>query len=91
MYSSWNPSDTEGADRWHPTTLVRIRPRTAVSNSWYDRSEQIRYSVRRSPSSKEAAAMEFLVYKFFWWVLSAFALGLIVGWLSCSPKEDGRS
>lgn len=35
--------------------------------------------------------MEFLVYKFFWWVLSAFALGLIVGWLSCSPKEDGRS
>jgi hypothetical protein len=35
--------------------------------------------------------MDFLFYKLFWWAVMAFALGLIVGWLSCSPKGDERS
>ena len=32
--------------------------------------------------------MEYLVAKLVWWLLVAFALGLIVGWLSCGRAED---
>lgn len=32
--------------------------------------------------------MEFLVSKLMWWLLAAFVLGLMVGWLSCSRAEN---
>ena len=28
--------------------------------------------------------MDYLVFKLFWWLLVAFAIGLVIGWLSCS-------
>jgi hypothetical protein len=28
--------------------------------------------------------MDYLVYKLLWWLLVAFAIGLVIGWLSCS-------
>lgn len=27
--------------------------------------------------------MEYLIQVFFWWLLLAFAIGLVVGWISC--------
>lgn len=32
--------------------------------------------------------MEYLVSKLFWWLLVAFALGLVVGWLSCGRAAN---
>jgi hypothetical protein len=32
--------------------------------------------------------MEYLVYKLSWWLLAAFAIGLVIGWISCSPPRD---
>ena len=32
--------------------------------------------------------MEFLISKLVWWLLAAFVLGLIVGWLSCGRTEN---
>jgi hypothetical protein len=32
--------------------------------------------------------MEFLISKLVWWLLAAFVLGLIVGWLSCGRAEN---
>jgi hypothetical protein len=32
--------------------------------------------------------MEFLISKLMWWLLAAFVLGLIVGWLSCGRAEN---
>jgi hypothetical protein len=32
--------------------------------------------------------MEYLAYKLFWWLVAAFAIGLAVGWLSCSRRKD---
>lgn len=32
--------------------------------------------------------MDYLVYRMFWWLIVAFALGLVIGWLSCSPRRD---
>lgn len=33
--------------------------------------------------------MEYLVYKLAWWLVAAFAIGLVIGWVSCSrPKSD---
>jgi hypothetical protein len=31
--------------------------------------------------------MEFLVHSLIWWVLAAFALGLVVGWFSCGVRD----
>jgi uncharacterized membrane protein YciS (DUF1049 family) len=28
--------------------------------------------------------MDYLVYKLSWWLVAAFAIGLVIGWLSCS-------
>jgi hypothetical protein len=28
--------------------------------------------------------MEYLAYKLVWWMAFAFAIGLVIGWLSCS-------
>jgi hypothetical protein len=28
--------------------------------------------------------MDYLAYKLIWWLLAAFAVGLVIGWLSCS-------
>jgi hypothetical protein len=30
--------------------------------------------------------MEYLIYKLSWWLLAAFALGLLIGWISCSRR-----
>jgi hypothetical protein len=32
--------------------------------------------------------MEYLVSKLLWWLVVAFALGLLVGWLSCGRAAD---
>jgi hypothetical protein len=32
--------------------------------------------------------MDYLFVKLFWYIVVAFAIGLVVGWLSCSPAED---
>ena len=34
--------------------------------------------------------MDYLVYKLFWWLLIAFAIGLVIGWLSCSRKASDQ-
>jgi hypothetical protein len=31
--------------------------------------------------------MDYLFYKLAWWLLAAFATGLIIGWLSCSRSD----
>ena len=35
--------------------------------------------------------MDYLVYKLFWWLLVAFAIGLAIGWLSCSRTESDQT
>jgi hypothetical protein len=30
--------------------------------------------------------MEYLVVKLLWWLVAAFAVGLVVGWLSCGRR-----
>jgi len=32
--------------------------------------------------------MDYLFVKLFWYIVVAFAIGIVVGWLSCSPSED---
>jgi hypothetical protein len=32
--------------------------------------------------------MDYLFLKFIWWVALAFALGLVVGWISCREKKS---
>ena len=32
--------------------------------------------------------MDYLAFKLMWWLLVAFALGLMVGWISCGRIED---
>lgn len=32
--------------------------------------------------------MEYLIVKLAWYVAAAFAIGLFVGWLSCSRKQQ---
>jgi hypothetical protein len=34
--------------------------------------------------------MEYLASKLLWWLLVAFALGLVVGWLSCGRAEKNE-
>lgn len=34
--------------------------------------------------------MDYLVYKLFWWLLVAFAIGLAIGWLSCSQARNDQ-
>jgi len=34
--------------------------------------------------------MDFLVYKLLWWLLVALAIGLAIGWLSCSRAESDQ-
>jgi len=34
--------------------------------------------------------MEYLAYKLVWWLLAAFAIGVLIGWLACGPA-DGES
>jgi hypothetical protein len=35
--------------------------------------------------------MEYLLYKLFWWLLVAFAIGVVIGWMSCSRTRGERS
>ena len=35
--------------------------------------------------------MDYLALKLIWWLLLAFALGLVVGWLSCGRVEKTTS
>ncbi len=35
--------------------------------------------------------MDFLLYKLFWWLLASFAVGLVVGWLSCGRAGNSKS
>ena len=30
--------------------------------------------------------MDYLALKLLWWMTAAFAMGLVIGWLSCSRK-----
>lgn len=32
--------------------------------------------------------MDYLFFKFFWFILFAFVLGAAVGWFTCSGNED---
>ena len=32
--------------------------------------------------------MDYLALKLVWWLLAAFALGFVVGWLSCGPQKQ---
>jgi uncharacterized membrane protein YciS (DUF1049 family) len=34
--------------------------------------------------------MDYLAYKLVWWVVVAFAIGLVIGWLSCGRPSDDR-
>jgi hypothetical protein len=34
--------------------------------------------------------MDYLIANLFWWLLVAFVIGLIIGWLSCSRTESER-
>jgi hypothetical protein len=34
--------------------------------------------------------MDYLAYNLLWWVLAAFAIGLVIGWLSCSRKVSDQ-
>jgi hypothetical protein len=34
--------------------------------------------------------MDFLALKLAWWLVAAFAIGLVIGWLSCSQETDGQ-
>jgi hypothetical protein len=33
-------------------------------------------------------AMDYLVVKLFWYLAAAFAIGVVVGWISCGRVED---
>ncbi len=35
--------------------------------------------------------MDYLVLKLMWWLLLAFAIGLVVGWLSCRRVENDQA
>jgi hypothetical protein len=35
--------------------------------------------------------MEYLVVKLFWWLLGAFAIGMVIGWMSCSRTGTDRA
>jgi hypothetical protein len=35
--------------------------------------------------------MDYLIAKLFWWLVVAFAIGLIIGWLSCSRTETDKT
>ncbi len=35
--------------------------------------------------------MEYLIVKLFWWLIAAFVLGLVIGWMSCSRTEADRT
>lgn len=35
--------------------------------------------------------MGYLLAKLFWFVLGAFVIGLIVGWVTCNQIEDGQA
>jgi hypothetical protein len=34
--------------------------------------------------------MDYLAYKLVWWLLVAFAIGLVIGWLSCSRTKSDQ-
>jgi hypothetical protein len=34
--------------------------------------------------------MDYLVYKLSWWLIGAFAIGLVIGWLSCGRKQPDQ-
>jgi len=35
--------------------------------------------------------MDYLAFKLIWWLLLAFAIGLVVGWLSCGRAESDQT
>jgi hypothetical protein len=35
--------------------------------------------------------MDYLAYRLIWWLLVAFAIGLIIGWVSCSRTTGGHA
>lgn len=35
--------------------------------------------------------MDYLVYNLIWWLLIAFAIGLVIGWMSCRRADGKRS
>jgi hypothetical protein len=35
--------------------------------------------------------MDYLAYKLVWWLVAAFAIGLLIGWTSCSRSGNDQS
>jgi hypothetical protein len=35
--------------------------------------------------------MDYLAFKLMWWLLLAFAIGLVVGWLSCGRAGNDEA
>ena len=35
--------------------------------------------------------MDYLAYKLIYWLLAAFVIGLVIGWMSCSRADGNRS
>jgi hypothetical protein len=35
--------------------------------------------------------MDYLAVKLVWWMAAAFAIGLLIGWLSCGRSSNNRS
>lgn len=35
--------------------------------------------------------MSYLIAKLFWYLLIALILGAVVGWTTCSERDDGRA
>lgn len=34
--------------------------------------------------------MDYLAYELMWWLLAAFAIGVVIGWMSCERVESKR-
>lgn len=41
-----------------------------------------------SRRQQEEPGMDYLFVKLFWYIVVSFGIGIVVGWLSCSPRED---
>ncbi len=34
--------------------------------------------------------MDYLAYQLMWWLVAAFAIGLVIGWISCGRAPTQR-
>lgn len=40
-------------------------------------------------AGEDALKMDYLAYQLAWWLLAAFVIGLVIGWISCERVDDG--